>query len=145
MTEPNRPIMLVDDDESDIFLEVAALKSGGIDRARLIARDGMEALHILQSITAAAHHLPALILVDNKMPRMSGLEFLEQVKADRRLQPIPVVMLSSSRAETDLVRAYALGVNAYVVKPSDFAAFSEIVEKIGVFWTKCNEPPPAGS
>jgi CheY-like chemotaxis protein len=136
-------IMLVDDDESDIALALGALKTGGLDGSRLIARDGKEALDMLESLRDnSLHGLPAVILLDNKMPRMSGLELLERIRLDSTLRCVPVVMLSSSRAESDVLRAYALGVNAYVVKPMQFADYSSVVEKIGLFWTKINEPPP---
>jgi CheY-like chemotaxis protein len=136
-------IMLVDDDEGDMALALTALKTSAVDGPRLVARDGKEALDMLESLRRNnSQELPSVILLDNKMPRMSGLELLERIRQDATLRCVPVVMLSSSRAESDVVRAYELGVSAYVVKPMQFADYSEAVEKIGLFWTKINEPPP---
>ena len=143
MTAKGPKIMLVDDDEGDMALALTALKTSAVDGQRLVARDGKEALDMLESLRRSnAQELPSVILLDNKMPRMSGLEFLERIRQDGTLRCVPVVMLSSSRAESDVVRAYELGVSAYVVKPMQFADYSDAVGKIGLFWTKVNEPPP---
>src|SRR5581483_6819996 len=109
----------------------------------IVARDGVEALEILEQGRHDGHDAngPIVVLLDNKMPRMTGLELLQKMKSDPRLKHIPVVMMTSSRAEPDLERAYALGVNAYVVKPVDFKEFTEAVKLVGRFWAILNEPP----
>lgn len=146
MTAKGPKIMLVDDDEGDMALALTALKTGAVDGQRLVARDGKEALDMLESLRRSnSQELPSVILLDNKMPRMSGLEFLERIRQNATFRCVPVVMLSSSRAESDVSRAYALGVNAYVVKPMQFADYTDVVEKIGFFWTKMNEPVPQSS
>jgi CheY-like chemotaxis protein len=146
MTPAIRPILLVEDDPNDIELVLATLKSNHFANEVLVARDGVEALSILNSRTheGAKADGPIVMLLDNKMPRMSGLELLERVKADERLKYIPVVMMTSSRAEPDLERAYDLGVNAYVVKPVDFHEFTQAVQAVGRFWAVLNEVPPGG-
>lgn len=146
MTPAIRPILLVEDDPNDVELVLATLKSSSFANDVLVARDGVEALSILDSHTyeGAQADGPIVVLLDNKMPRMSGLELLERIKADERLKHIPVVMMTSSRAEPDLERAYDLGVNAYVVKPVDFHEFTEAVQAVGRFWAVLNEVPPGG-
>jgi len=143
MTSNIRPILLVEDDINDIELISAALRSGHLANPVLVARDGVEALEILhrgryEGLDADG---PVVVLLDNKMPRMTGLELLQHMKTDSRLKHIPVVMMTSSRAEPDLERAYALGVNAYVVKPVDFKDFTEAVKVVGRFWAILNEAP----
>jgi CheY-like chemotaxis protein len=142
-----RPILLVEDDSNDVDLAVAALKAGNLANPILVARDGVEALEMLknQEHDGISPGGPIVMLLDNKMPRMSGLELLQRMKADDRLKTIPVVMMTSSRAEPDLERAYSLGVNAYVVKPVDFRNFTEAVKLVGRFWAVLNETPAASS
>lgn len=142
-----RPILLVEDDINDVELVTAALRSGNLANPLLVARDGVEALEILQqcSYDGLNPDGPVVVLLDNKMPRMSGLELLQRIKSDDRLKRIPIVMMTSSRAEPDLERAYALGVNAYVVKPVDFKDFTEAVKIVGRFWAILNEPPARGN
>jgi CheY-like chemotaxis protein len=109
------------------------------------ARDGVEALDYLYNRGKFAGHangLPVVVLLDLKMPRVDGLEVLRQIRADEKLKSVPVVMITSSREEQDLVRSYQLGVNAYVVKPVDFQQFVDSVKKMGFFWALINEPPP---
>ena len=143
MTSYIRPILLVEDDVNDVELVTAALHSGHLANPVIVARDGAEALEVLQRGKYEGFDAdgPVVVLLDNKMPRMTGLELLQKMKSDPRLKQIPVVMMTSSRAEPDLERAYALGVNAYVVKPVDFKDFTEAVKVVGRFWAVLNEPP----
>lgn len=143
MTSYIRPILLVEDDINDIELATAALRAGHLANPVIVARDGVEALEILELGGHDGHDAngPIVVLLDNKMPRMTGLELLQKMKSDARLKHIPVVMMTSSRAEPDLERAYALGVNAYVVKPVDFKEFTDAVKLVGRFWAILNEPP----
>lgn len=137
-------ILLVEDSEHDVELTLAALEEHLANRVD-VARDGVEALDYLYRRGAFASRGaedPVVVLLDLKMPRLDGLEVLRQVKGDAALRSIPVVMLTSSREERDLVESYRLGANAYVVKPVDFQQFADAVRQLGVFWAVVNEPPP---
>ena len=139
-----RPILLVEDSVRDIELSLAALKKNNCANEVVVVRDGAEALDYLHrrgAFAARAPQLPVVILLDVKMPKVDGLEVLRQIKADEALRLIPVVMLTSSREEPDLVRAYELGVNAYVVKPVGFQEFVEAIRQTGMFWAVINEAP----
>jgi len=145
MTTKVKRILLVEDSEHDIELTLAALEEHHVANEVDIARDGAEALDFLYRRGAFAGRTgdsPVVILLDLKMPRVDGLEVLRQIKSDPDLKKIPVVMLTSSRQEQDLVRSYELGVNAYVVKPVNFQQFMESVKQLGCFWAVINEPPP---
>lgn len=138
-------ILLVEDNLEDVELTLAALEAHNLVNEVEVARDGAEALDYLQRRGKYADRPvgnPAVVLLDIKMPKLSGLEVLERVKADPALKTIPVVMLTSSREEPDLARAYELGVNAYVVKPVDFNQFAGAVKQVGAFWAVLNELPP---
>jgi CheY-like chemotaxis protein len=138
-------ILLVEDSANDIDLTLAALEEHHLANEVVVARDGVEALDYLFARGAYANRepgLPAVLLLDIKMPKLTGLEVLQQMKADPILKSVPVVMLTSSREEPDLEAAYALGANAYVVKPVDFNQFVAAVSQLGVFWAVLNEPPP---
>jgi len=138
-------ILLVEDDPNDVELTLMALAEYHLANEVLTVPDGAEALDFLYQRGRYARRgdaLPAVILLDVKMPRVSGIEVLRQIKSDPRLKTLPVVMLTSSREETDLVESYNLGANAYVVKPVDFHAFAEAVKRLGVFWLLVNEAPP---
>ena len=114
----------------------------------VVARDGAEALDWFERRGQFAEHPPgdpAVVLLDLKLPKVDGLQVLEQVKRDPRYRQVPVVMLTSSREEKDLVRSYDLGVNAFVVKPVDFSEFFQAIQDLGMFWAILNEPPPPGS
>lgn len=145
MIDSLRRILLVEDQARDLELTLAALGEHNLANEVAVARDGVEALDYLYrrgrfSNRADGH--PAVILLDIKMPRLNGLEVLQKIKADAELKKIPVVMLTSSREEPDLVQSYELGVNAYVVKPVDFQQFATAVKQVGAFWAILNEVPP---
>jgi len=139
-----RPILLVEDNLNDIELALTALKRNRLANEVIIARDGSEALDYLhrRGTHAERKEEPIFILLDLKMPKVDGLEVLRQMKSDERLKMIPVVMLTSSSEEADLVRSYKLGVNAYVVKPVDFHEFVNAIKELGVFWAVINAAPP---
>jgi CheY-like chemotaxis protein len=148
MTASIKKILLVEDSEHDIELTIAALDAHHLANKVDVARDGAEALDYLYRRGAFAERpkgFPVVVLLDLKMPRVDGLEVLRQMKADPELKSIPVVMLTSSREEQDLVRSYELGVNAYVVKPVNFKEFVDSVKQLGCFWALINEPPPLPS
>ena len=143
-----RRIMLVEDNLNDIDLTLAALEEHHLANEIVVARDGAEALDYLHrrgKFADRGDEVPAVILLDIKMPKVSGLEVLRQMKADSTLRHIPVVMLTSSREEPDLAASYKLGANAYVVKPVDFQQFVDAVKQVGGFWAVINEPPPHNS
>ncbi|HVI33358.1 response regulator [Phenylobacterium sp.] len=140
-----RPILLVEDNPRDLELTLAALAKCQLANDIVVARDGAEALDYLYQRGQHAERLPgdpAVVLLDLKLPKVDGLEVLEKVKSDSLRRQIPVVMLTSSREERDLVKSYELGVNAFVVKPVDFNAFFEAIQDLGMFWAILNEPPP---
>lgn len=140
-------ILLVEDDQNDVDLTLAAFRRNRISNEISVLRDGAEALDYLHS---SGHYEgrstgnPSLILLDLKLPKVDGLEVLSDIKKDPCLRTIPTVMLTSSREESDLVKSYDLGANAYVVKPVDFMDFVEAVREIGLFWAVLNQPPPVG-
>ncbi len=140
-----RPILLVEDNPRDLELTLAALAKCQLANEIVVARDGAEALDYVYARGAHAGREagdPAVVLLDLKLPKIDGLEVLEKLKGDPHFRQIPVVMLTSSREERDLVRSYEQGVNAFVVKPVDFNAFFEAIEDLGMFWAILNEPPP---
>ncbi|WP_170149535.1 response regulator [Rhodoplanes roseus] len=143
-----KPILLVEDSPKDIELTLAALEQCQLANAVVIARDGAEALDYMFSRGAyEARNTadPVVVLLDLKLPKVDGLEVLEQIKGDPELRHTPVVMLTSSREERDLVRSYSLGVNAFVVKPVGFDQFFQAIRDLGMFWAVLNEPPPIGA
>jgi len=138
-------ILLVEDDPRDMELTLAALGENHLANKVEVVRDGAEALDYLYhrgKFETRPGRNPILMLLDNKMPKVSGLEVLKIVKADEHLKAIPVVALTSSRETPDLIEFYKHGVNAYVVKPVDFAEFMKAVKQLGIFWAAINEPPP---
>lgn len=142
-----KQILLAEDDPNDVELTLAALAEHRLANEVAVVRDGAEALDYLYSRNTYSGRRdgnPAVLLLDLKMPKVDGLEVLRQIKADDRLKTIPVVMLTSSKEEPDLIHSYALGVNAYVVKPVEFADFVAAVKQLGAFWAVLNEPPPGG-
>jgi CheY-like chemotaxis protein len=143
-----RPILLVEDNAKDIELTLAALAKCQLANDIIVTRDGADALDYIYGRGAYAERAPgdpAVVLLDLKLPKVDGLEVLEKLKGDAILRRVPVVMLTSSREERDLVRSYELGVNAFVVKPVDFSAFFEAIQDLGMFWAILNEPPPRGA
>ena len=140
-----RRILMVEDDPRDVELSLGALELYNLANEVVVVGDGEEALDYLYQrgkFMARPNGNPAILLLDLKLPKVDGLEVLQQVKADDRLKMIPVVVLTSSREERDMVASYQLGVNAYVVKPVDFHEFVNAVKELGVFWALINEPPP---
>jgi DNA-binding response OmpR family regulator len=138
-------ILLVEDDPRDLELTLTALEEYNLANEVAVAHDGQQALDYLYrqgEFSTRADENPAVLLLDLKLPKVDGLEVLQQVKADDRLKLIPVVVLTSSREEGDMIRSYELGGNSYIVKPVDFHEFINAVKSLGVFWAVVNEPPP---
>ena len=143
-----KPILLVEDDPRDLELTLVALERSQLANEVIIVRDGEAALEYLTrsgEYAGRAEGNPAVILLDLKLPKVNGLEVLQTVRTTDPLRSIPVVMLTSSHEESDVLRSYQLGVNAYVVKPVDFSEFSAVVSVMGAFWMKVNEAPPTAS
>jgi CheY-like chemotaxis protein len=144
MSELKR-ILLVEDNPHDVEMTLAALEENHLANEVVVVRDGAEALDYLHRrgvFKLRAPGSPAVVLLDIKLPKVDGVEVLRQVKSDPELRRVPVVMLTSSREEQDLLATYDLGVNAYVVKPVDFNEFVQALNKLGLFWAVVNEPPP---
>jgi CheY-like chemotaxis protein len=138
-------ILLVEDDPKDVELTLTALEEYKLANEVVVAHDGEEALDYLYrrgNFATRSTDNPAVMLLDLKLPKVDGLEVLQQIKADVKLKLIPVVVLTSSHEEKDMVTSYKLGVNAYVVKPVDFHEFVNAVKELGIFWALVNEPPP---
>lgn len=146
MTADYPGILLAEDNPNDIELTLEALSQHNLANRVTVAHDGVEALDYLRcegSFADRAPCHPAVVLLDIKMPRKDGLEVLREIRADPSLKMLPVVILTSSREEQDIITSYHLGVNAYVVKPVEFDSFIEAVRELGVFWALINERPPA--
>ena len=138
-------ILIVEDDPKDVELSLTALEEYKLANEVVVTRDGEEALDYLYcrgNFETRNSDNPAVLLLDLKLPKVDGLEVLQQIKSDEKLRMIPVVVLTSSREERDMVASYTLGVNAYVVKPVDFHEFINAVKELGIFWAVINEPPP---
>jgi two-component system response regulator len=146
MTQRSVEILLVEDNPDDAELTLRALRQEKLANNVEVARDGEEALDYVfcrgQHAGREFNHQPRLVLLDLKLPKVDGLEVLRQMKSDPRTQTIPVVILTSSREEKDLVNSYKLGVNAYIQKPVDFDQFRETVKRLGLFGLVVNQPPP---
>ncbi len=141
-------ILLVEDDPYDVELTLTALTENHLTNEIVVVRDGAEALDYLYQRGAYASREagnPAVILLDLKLPKLDGLEVLRRVKSDPDLKATPVVMLTSSREEQDLVESYNSGTNAYVVKPVGFGDFIEAIGELGLFWAVINQPPPGST
>ena len=138
-------ILLVEDNPNDVELALHALKKNNIANRIEVVRDGAEALEFIFATGAYAQRSigngPKVILLDLKLPKVDGLEVLRQIKSDPRTRAIPVVVLTSSREESDIVESYNLGVNSYIVKPVDFEQFTEAVRQFGLYWLLLNQPP----
>jgi CheY-like chemotaxis protein len=142
---PLKRILYAEDSAADVELTLTALEEHHLANEVVVVNDGVEALDYLHrrgSFAGREPGNPAVVLLDLKMPRLDGLEVLRQVKSDPELRTIPVVIMTSSREERDLIESYRLGVNAYVVKPVDFDQFVTAVKEVGMFWAVINEPPP---
>lgn len=140
-----KPILLVEDNPNDLELTLIALAKSQLANEVVVVRDGAEALDYLHRRGEFAQRPvgnPAVILLDLKLPKVDGLEVLKEIRDTEGLKSVPVVMLTSSKEEQDVVRSYELGVNAYVVKPVDFAEFVRAIADLGIFWAVLNEPPP---
>jgi len=141
-----KTILLVEDNPSDIDLTKRALEKGHVLNELVVAEDGQEALEYIfaTGIHAGrdATHMPALILLDLKLPRVNGLEVLRQIRSDPRTKRLPVVILTSSSEEHDVITSYDLCANSYIRKPVDFLQFVEAVQNLGMYWLVLNEPPP---
>jgi CheY-like chemotaxis protein len=138
-------ILLVEDDPKDVELTLTALEEYNLANEVVVASDGEQALDYLYcrgTFMRRARENPAVLLLDLKLPKINGLEVLQQIKSDEDLKLIPVVVLTSSHEEKDMVASYKLGVNAYVVKPVDFHEFVNAIKELGIFWAVINEPPP---
>ena len=143
-----RTILLAEDNPKDVELTLEAMAENSLANHIIVVKDGVEALEYLRrqgKYKLRKTGNPALILLDIKMPRMDGIEVLRNIRSDAKLKRIPVVVLTSSREENDLINTYELGVNAYVLKPVDFKQFIEAVKQIGSFWAVLNELPPERS
>jgi CheY-like chemotaxis protein len=140
-----RTILLAEDNPKDVELTIEALSEHNLANHVVVVKDGVEAMEYLRyegNYKQRKHENPAVILLDIKMPRMDGIEVLKAIRSDDKLKTTPVVILTSSREESDLMKSYELGVNAYVVKPVNFKDFICAVKEIGVFWALINELPP---
>jgi CheY-like chemotaxis protein len=138
-------ILIVEDDPRDVELTLAALEEYNLTNEVVVTRDGQEALDYLYcrgQFNTRSDENPAVMLLDLKLPKIDGLEVLQQIKSDEHLKMIPVVVLTSSHEEKDMMKSYKLGVNAYVVKPVDFHEFVNAVKELGMFWAIVNQPPP---
>lgn len=137
-------ILLIEDNPKDEALTLRALKKNNIRNEVVVARDGALALNHLFSSDGASDPgaLPRLVLLDLKLPKIDGFEVLRRIRADERTRLLPVVILTSSMEEDDLIRGYSLGANSYVRKPVDFVAFAEAVRQLSLYWLVINEPPP---
>lgn len=142
---PLRPILLIEDNLNDVELTITALKSHNVANEVVVARHGGEGLDYLYrrgKFDQRPPGLPVAVFLDLKMPKVDGLEVLRIVKNDPALKTLPIVMLTSSREEADLIKSYELGANAYVVKPVGFEQFTDAIRQLGIFWALVNEPPP---
>lgn len=143
-----KPILLVEDDVRDLELTLVALERSELANEVVVVRDGAQALDYLKregEYADRAAGSPAVVLLDLKLPKVDGLEVLKIVRETPELRSLPIVMLTSSHEEGDVVKSYALGVNAYVVKPVEFKAFVSAIADLGVFWAVLNEPPPGST
>ncbi len=138
-----RVILLVEDNPDDEALTRRALAKNNIQNEVVVAHDGAEALNHLLGADARAAPLPEVILLDLKLPKVDGLEVLRRIRADERTRLLPVVILTSSNEERDLLAGYGLGANSYIRKPVEFGQFVEAVRQLGLYWLVLNEPPPS--
>ncbi|MEI6192919.1 MAG: response regulator [Verrucomicrobiota bacterium] len=146
-TSSHPDILLVEDNNDDLELSLLALRKMNLAHRIQVARDGVEALDFIFCRGAHAgrriENAPRLVLLDLKLPKVDGLEVLRSIKVDPRSRHIPVVMLTSSREQSDVVKSYHLGVNSYIVKPVSYTQFAEAVQTLGLYWLLLNQPPTA--
>jgi two-component system response regulator len=146
MSDSNKVILLVEDNQDDSMLTLRAFKRSHVMNPIAVARDGIEALDFLFArgphADRASEPLPALVILDLKLPKLDGLGVLKAIRADERTQLLPVVILTSSKQEQDLISGYSLGANSYVRKPVDFTEFLEAVKVLGIYWLMMNQTPP---
>ena len=148
MTENLIEILLVEDNPNDVALALHAFKKSNLTNRIHVVRDGAEALDFLFRTGIYAgrvNHAPKVVLLDLKLPKVDGLEVLQRLRADPRTKSLPVVILTSSREERDIVESYQLGVNSYIVKPVDFEQFTDVVQQLGFYWALLNQPPIEGT
>lgn len=149
MTPETVRILLVEDNPNDVELTLHAFEKHRLANTIHVARDGQEALDYLfgsgEDASPEVHARPNVILLDLKLPKVDGLEVLREIKAHATLRTVPIVILTSSREERDIVQSYDLGVNSYIVKPIDFDKFVETVQTLGLYWLLLNEPPVVGA
>jgi two-component system response regulator len=136
------PILLVEDNPDDVELTLRAFRRSRLANEVLVARDGVEAMERLLS---PSQPRPALVLLDLKLPRVDGFELLRWIREDEALKLLPVVILTSSKEERDIVQSYTLGANSYIVKPVDFEKFNEVVDQLGMYWMLLNQTVPGGN
>jgi two-component system response regulator len=134
----NKHVLLVEDNPQDVKLTERAFRQSNILNELRVAKDGVEALELLEK----GEHLPQIILLDLKLPRLDGLEVLRKIRATERTRLLPVIILTGSREEQDLIESYRLGANSYIRKPVDFEKFVDAVRTLGLYWLVLNEPPP---
>ena len=140
-----KTILLIEDNLSDIELTRRAFKKGRITNKLVVAKDGQEALdYLFGTCTAELLPLPTLVMLDLKLPKIEGLEVLRSIRANDRTRRLPVVILTSSTEEQDLVKCYDLGANSYIRKPVDFNQFAEAIQQLGLYWLVLNKPVPTG-
>jgi two-component system, response regulator len=143
----NKTILLVDDNQDDVFLTLRALKKSNIANEVIVAKDGVEALDYLfgtgEHSGRDLRQMPVVTLLDLNMPRMNGHQVLKKIRGNPLTRLLPVVILTASKEETDIFKSYELGSNAYIRKPVDFIQFAEAIKQLGLFWLVLNEPPPS--
>lgn len=135
-------ILLVEDNPSDVGLTRRALEKSHIANELIVTEDGQEALDYLSAASNDPDRLPALVLLDLKLPKLNGLEVLRRIRGDPRTRRLPVVILTTSQEEQDIAMGYDLGVNSYIRKPVDFNRFAQAIQQLGMYWLVLNEPPP---
>jgi two-component system, response regulator len=142
MSSDEKYILLIEDNPDDVLLTMRALKQSKIVNNVVVAKDGVEALEFLLGTNREPRGLPQLVLLDLKLPKVDGLEVLKRLRQDERTQLLPIVILTSSREQRDLIGSYRLGANSYIQKPVDFGQFAEAVHQLGLYWLVLNEAPP---